>query len=284
MAFGDSPFAPTNKLVARYNTHANSTIGKLPTKLGSDSVPVEQQQAAPMDGSTMSARPTAADQPDSINSPQAGQDLYASDGTQGIRAMGTAATNQVKIEKQNEVDKANAETNKGIQDQFNSGVTSVGAALDKNSQQGVSLAPKLGANNSATWINNNVGLHHDYDGQYGAQCVDLYNFYMTGFVGGKASAGTGVQYAEQLWNNHDTSALVQVAKNQTPQMGDVAIWSNGLNGIGGHVAIVAQPNTNGTIRVLNANAANGGGSTGVTVMTNISTGTLLGYLRPRKLM
>jgi surface antigen len=66
-------------------------------------------------------------------------------------------------------------------------------------------------------------------------------------------------------------------------MGDIAIWSNAMNGQGGHVAIVAQDNGNGTVRVLNANATSAG-PRGNSVMSNLSTGSLLGYLRPRKLM
>jgi surface antigen len=152
-------------------------------------------------------------------------------------------------------------------------------------QEGVSTSPVQGPNGSAQWINANNNKYHDFDGYYGAQCVDLYNFYMTGFVGGKSSVGMGgVGYAQELWGNHDRSTLVQVAKNQTPRMGDIAIWSNGMNGMGGHVAIVAQANGNGTIRVLNANVASNGGSKGTSVMSNLSTGSLLGYLRPRKLM
>lgn len=156
------------------------------------------------------------------------------------------------------------------------------AAFRSLSQQGVSTAPVPGKNGSATWINANYNKYHDFDGKFGAQCVDLYNFYMTGFVGGKSSVGQ-VNYAQELWSRHDTGALVQIAKNQKPQMGDIAIWSNSFNGQGGHVAIVAQDNGNGTIRVLNANATSRG-SAGNTTMSNLSTGTLLGYLRPRKLM
>jgi hypothetical protein len=149
-------------------------------------------------------------------------------------------------------------------------------------QQGVSTSPVPGKNGSASWINANYNQYHDFDGRYGAQCVDLYNFYMTGFVGGRSSVGQ-VNYAQELWGRHDTGALVQIARNQKPQMGDIAIWSNSFNGQGGHVAIVSQDNGNGTIRVLNANATSQG-SAGRTTMSNLATGTLLGYLRPRKLM
>lgn len=148
-------------------------------------------------------------------------------------------------------------------------------------QQGATT-PSMKPNGSLSWINQNNNKYHDFDGKYGAQCVDLYNFYMTGFVGGQSSVGR-VSYANELWTIHDQSALVRVAKNQKPRMGDIAIWDNSFNGQGGHVAIVAQDNGNGTIRVLNANATSAG-SRGNTVMSNFSTGKLLGYLRPRKLM
>lgn len=149
-----------------------------------------------------------------------------------------------------------------------------------NQNGGISTAPVTQANGAATWINANNGKYHDYDGAFGAQCVDLYAFYTSGFAGGTPF---GVGYAQELWSNHDSKAYVRVAGNQRPQMGDVAIWSNGFNGQGGHVAIVAQDNGNGSIRVLNANATSAGPN-GVTVMSNLSKGSLLGYLRPRKLM
>lgn len=151
-----------------------------------------------------------------------------------------------------------------------------------NSLQQGATTPTMKPNGSLSWINANNNKYHDFDGAYGAQCVDLYNFYMTGFVGGQSSVGR-VSYANELWYIHDTNALVQISKNQKPRMGDIAIWDNSFNGVGGHVAIVAQDNGNGTIRVLNANATSLG-SRGNTVMSNLSTGKLLGYLRPRKLM
>lgn len=149
-----------------------------------------------------------------------------------------------------------------------------------NRDGGISTAPVTGSNGSASWINANIGKYHDYDKAYGAQCVDLYAFYTSGFAGGTPY---GVGYAQELWGNHDSKAYVKIAGNQRPQMGDVAIWSNGMNGMGGHVAIVSQDNGNGTIRTLSANST-AAGSNGNTVMINLSKGSLLGYLRPRKLM
>lgn len=269
-----APAAPKSKIVGNFQRKMGSTFNSLPTKLGANTTVErpEQQQAAPTNGGGfVGAATTVNDQQDTINRPSVGTDSDYSDGTSGIAKIGKAATAEVQIKADNKSGQ-NAHA-AGL----NAGMSSPG-----DIQQGVSLSPKMGANGSATWINANYNKYHDFDGRYGAQCVDLYNFYMTGFVGGRSSVGM-VNYAQELWTNHDRSAMVQVARNQAPQMGDVAIWSNGFNGQGGHVAIVAQDNGNGTVRVLNANATSRG-SAGNTVMSNLSTGQLMGYLRPRKLM
>lgn len=270
-----------SKIVGRFQTNMGKTFNSLPSALGANTSPVrpEQQAAAPVNGGGfVGAAANVNDQQDTIKSPSVGVDNDYSDGTAGIDRMGKAATAEVTIKAGNKAKQEQEAFGASMKNEMQAGMSAVG-----DIQQGVSLAPKMGANGSAEWINANYGKYHDFDGYYGAQCVDLYNFYMTGFVGGRASTGT-ITYAQELWQKHDTSQLVQVARNQTPQMGDIAIWSNGMNGMGGHVAIVAQSNGNGTIRVLNANVASNGGNKGTSVMSNLSTGSLLGYLRPRKLM
>ena len=409
---------PKSKVVGRFKANTASTFKKLPSQLSSQKVDFQTQQvAAPSSGNgIIGARPSVADNPEAIIQPQTPEDLYPSDGTDGVKEMGRAATKGIMAEqdlarRQAEADRAreananltagtNAfwdgmESNSGgeysvgalpsgvdaeqmkyaqqianigrqrgfseedirigimtalaesglrnlnygdrdsvglFQQRTSQGWGSIQQIMDPTysigkfydalkssgrganpwntaqnvqrsafadgsnyqaqwglansifssmSQQGASK-PTRGANGSLSWINGNNGKYHDFDGQFGAQCVDLYNFYMTGFVGGRSSVGQ-VNYAQELWGRHDTGALVQIAKNQRPQMGDIAIWSNSFNGVGGHVAVVAQDNGNGTIRVLNANATSAGPN-GNTVMSNLSTGSLLGYLRPRKLM
>lgn len=276
-AFG----APKSKIVGSFQRNMGKTFNSLPSSLGAKTTMErpEQQQAAPVNGGGGTGAATNInDQQTAIERPSVGADNSYSEGIDGISKIGQAATAEVKIKATNRAEEQMAATNAQIGSDLQAGM-----AASNDMQQGVSISPKMGANGSATWINANNNKYHDFDQSYGAQCVDLYNFYMTGFVGGQSSVGQ-VDYAEQLWGTHDRSALVQVARNQTPQMGDIAIWSNGMNGVGGHVAIVAQNNGNGTIRVLNANVATNGGSKGTSVMSNLSTGSLLGYLRPRKLM
>src|SRR4030095_3401691 len=277
-----------SKIGGNFSNYIGNVSKKLPSRIGGNETNeiIEQRQALPT-GNSYTSAPQTGEQKDSISVPQAGPDIYGATGTEGIARIGKAATQEVQVQ----VQQKRASEEKALQDQLNAQMKQAGQTVQNGlptgnewgGQQGASISPTIGANGSASWINANNGRYHDFDGAFGAQCVDLYNFYMTGFVGGRSSVGQ-VNYAYELWNKHDTSALVQIARNQKPQMGDIAIWSNAMNGVGGHVAIVSQDNGNGTIRVLNANVASNGGSRGTSVMSNLSTGTLLGYLRPRKLM
>src|SRR4030095_12389642 len=271
---------PKNKLLSRFSERNAKTIASLPNRLGGvNDQQFVQQRAAVEPGSNYSANPAVTQfQESQVKRPEAPVDIYGASGTDGIARQGKAASAQVDVQVAAQKKKEQEATNS----QVTGGMTQAGQTISNGinwqptAQEGASLAPVLGSNGSASWINANNGKYHNFDGAYGAQCVDLYNFYMTGFVGGRSSVGQ-VSYASELWQNHDRGALVQIARNQKPQMGDIAIWSNAMNGQGGHVAIVAQDNGNGTIRVLNANATSAG-SRGNTVMSNLSTGTLLGYL------
>ncbi len=81
------------------------------------------------------------------------------------------------------------------------------------------------------------GKYVDYDGAYGAQCVDLFNFYSRDVVQARFAA---VNYAYQLYDVYDSSKYTRLAASATPAKGDVAIWSSNYPGSygAGHVAIV----------------------------------------------
>lgn len=79
----------------------------------------------------------------------------------------------------------------------------------------------------------------DYDGVYGAQCVDLFNYYNRDVVGAPFYWCDG---AADLWNNIPIGHFYERIENTpdgVPQPGDVVIWrANGkLTGPAGHVAI-----------------------------------------------
>lgn len=120
----------------------------------------------------------------------------------------------------------------------------------------------------------------DYDGAYGNQCVDLYNYYTAKFVGGK---NIMVGWAPELYNAYDTRAYHRTGNNVPGAMGYVAIFRPGGSTPSGHVAIVVGDNGNGTLRVLHSNATSAG-SRGNTIISNISKASLMGYLIPRRLM
>lgn len=142
-------------------------------------------------------------------------------------------------------------------------------------------AANTASNGASGWINSYNNRYVDYDGQFGAQCVDLYNFYTTGFVGGDPMMGR-VGYAQDIYNNYDPRVYQRLPSGGSGRMGDVAVFRAGPGTPSSHVAIVVGDNGNGTLRVLQANATPQG-SSGNTIISNISKSTLMGYLRPNKL-
>jgi len=89
----------------------------------------------------------------------------------------------------------------------------------------------------------------DYDGQYGAQCVDLIRVYLDKVFGVKPSEQPrpGL-YAKDWYLNFDkTPGLcsnfekIPNLKDTIPQAGDIVIWNaHDKNGGCGHIAIVLE--------------------------------------------
>jgi hypothetical protein len=129
-----------------------------------------------------------------------------------------------------------------------------------------------------TFVTNFDGHCVDFDGLYGAQCVDLFSYYNRDVVG---AAFVSVDYAYQIWNAHDTSKYDQVSASATAHKGDVAIYDSSLPGSGGagHVAIVLADVNGSTLNVFDQNNPVGACSQ----VHNFSKSHLLGYLRPKSL-
>lgn len=95
------------------------------------------------------------------------------------------------------------------------------------------------------WCNIQVGKSLDFDGQFGAQCTDFFNYayqYLTG--DNPYHDGYGVPGAKDIWGV-PTSLFSKVANNpndpnQLPPQGAILIYDGGLAGSGGngHVAVV----------------------------------------------
>lgn len=87
-----------------------------------------------------------------------------------------------------------------------------------------------------------LGKKWDYDGAYGAQCVDLFRFYVKDSLSGNQPKG--VAGAADFWVNYETDPnlknyfdKVPNTPEGVPQAGDVMIW-NKKYGPYGHIAIV----------------------------------------------
>lgn len=81
------------------------------------------------------------------------------------------------------------------------------------------------------WVNSQLGNGLDYDGVYGAQCVDLICYYYQ-FLGAKSPGGNGKDYA----TNALPSGWTRV-QGGAPQKGDILVYGASSGNQYGHVAI-----------------------------------------------
>lgn len=125
---------------------------------------------------------------------------------------------------------------------------------------------------AVAWANSQVGKSLDYDGVYGAQCVDFTKYYYS-FLGVSPVRGNGCDYATNALPSGWTR--IKYYSGFVPQPGDIAVWTYTTSKYG-HVAIVVSADAN-TMRVVEQN-----GSTHITRSHsyNYSYGTLYGFIRP----
>ena len=87
------------------------------------------------------------------------------------------------------------------------------------------------ANEAIGWVQSQVGKALDYDGVYGAQCVDLIKYYYDYLGCASYARGNGSDYA----TNALPSGWTRL-KGAQPQLGDILVYTGGYNNYG-HVAI-----------------------------------------------
>ena len=143
--------------------------------------------------------------------------------------------------------------------------------------------PSPVASSAATFRDSHVGKHIDSDGQYGAQCFDVFQKYNREVVGGPFIHGGG---AHEIYDSYATNGAAanydRVPANVgPPQPGDVAVWSGNkpYSGGFGHVAVVTSV-SGGSFQVVEQN---GNHPEGVAYTGNVNATDpyLLGYLRPK---
>ena len=123
-----------------------------------------------------------------------------------------------------------------------------------------------------TWAKSKIGNSIDYDGVYGAQCVDLTKAYYK-YLGNAPVNGNGCDYAKNFlpsgWSR------IRYYSGFVPQPGDVAVWTYASSAYG-HVAIVTSANSS-SMNVVEQN-----GSTHITRTHTYryNYGKLFGFIRP----
>jgi len=125
---------------------------------------------------------------------------------------------------------------------------------------------------AVAWANSQLGVALDYDGIYGAQCVDLIKYYYV-YLGNSATTGNGKDYATNSLPNGWTR--IQNYSGFVPRPGDVAVWTTGGEGYG-HVAIITAGDAN-SMTVVEQNAY---GKMFCTTRSGVATSGIWGVIRP----
>ncbi len=93
-----------------------------------------------------------------------------------------------------------------------------------------------------------IGTKVDFDGRYGAQCVDLFRQYCDKVL--KIPRTESVVGAVELFTSYEKTVLEKIYfekhtyKGQVPKAGDVVVFGTTKNNRFGHVAIVVQADSN----------------------------------------
>lgn len=104
---------------------------------------------------------------------------------------------------------------------------------------------------AVAWAESQVGKSLDYDGAYGAQCVDLIAYYYQ-YLGTTTPGGNAYQYCT---NSLPTGwKRITNYNGYTPNPGDICVWGSNAGGNGkyGHVAIVVSGNSS-SIKTVDQN-------------------------------
>lgn len=145
---------------------------------------------------------------------------------------------------------------------------------------------KGGQMTARQWMKSIEGKKIDYDGVYGAQCVDLIKKYFVDIIGIPAIKNNAVDY----WTNYPSAHFTRIANTASfiPKSGDIIIWGStkspgwdGKNvGTYGHIAIVWTATVD-WFDSLDQNWPNSGGTTPAKFIHH-NYSAIKGVLRPNK--
>ena len=129
---------------------------------------------------------------------------------------------------------------------------------------------------AVSWAKSQIGKALDYDGAYGAQCVDLIYYYYS-YLGKTVVGGDGSAYAYNAlpsgWSR------IKYSSGGVPKAGDIAVWSYAASSAG-HVAIVLSGDSSGFYAVDQNWRGADGDLKCKQVYHNYTYGTLACFIRP----
>lgn len=102
------------------------------------------------------------------------------------------------------------------------------------------LADAGAREDAVNWAYAQQGKSLDYDGAYGAQCVDLIKYYYAYFGKASYAKGNGCDYVSNALP--DGWTRIKNTADFVPEPGDIAVWGTELSKYG-HVAIILSANT-----------------------------------------
>ena len=109
-------------------------------------------------------------------------------------------------------------------------------SLEENEQPEFVGAVARTKDEAISWVYAQEGKKLDYDGAYGAQCVDLIKYYYAFFGVAEYAMGNGCKYAENDLPPNWTR--IKNTASFIPEPGDVAVWTSAIGSGAGHVAII----------------------------------------------
>lgn len=126
------------------------------------------------------------------------------------------------------------------------------------------------------WLDSQNGKAIDYDGAYGVQCVDFFNYYLKNFWGySNPISMYPVSYAYQIFNYNQPSGWQKISGNSSFRTGDIVVWSNAIGHGCGHVGVIYSSDSSG-VKVAHENW----GAKYVTIISLPSTNNIRGVFRP----
>lgn len=102
------------------------------------------------------------------------------------------------------------------------------------------------------FINKNMGKKVDFDGAYGAQCVDLFRQYCKDVLNIPHTGSVDPDGAKALWLNYENlpvemAYFERVRSSKTLHYGDVLVWDATTTNKYGHVAIFLGNTSDGVL-------------------------------------